>query len=299
MDKRHLEYLVAVAERGSITAGAESLHVTQGALSQAIAQMERELGLPLFTRGSGRATLTPAGEAVLEPARVALRSFQAVHDAADAMLGPGSGQVDIATLPTVADWPGSELVAAFRRSFPRASIQLRSPRDTRISAIAEMVYNGACELGLTETGVATAGLVEDHLVSHDYVALLPPRYSQWSGATVPTDVLLETGLVVGRWWESSRPYLALREARPGLIEQAVAVRTDYHSAYVPLVTAGAAAAVLPRYLATMARNAGAIICELEMDTRRDLSIIRRREPLSPNAQRFYDCARELIPLTCG
>ncbi|MCR1784997.1 LysR family transcriptional regulator [Nocardioides carbamazepini] len=295
MDRRHLEYLISVVEHGSFTAGAAALHVTQGALSQAIAQLERELEVPLFSRGAGRTSLTPAGEAVLAPARLALRGFDAVRAAASATSGPTVGQVDLATLPTLADWPASQWVAAFRQRFPHASVRLRGPAVLRTAELGEMVYRGVCEIGLTEAGVSTSGLIEEHLVSHDYVALLPPEHEDWHGLTIPTDKLLDIGLIVGRWWETSRPYLALREARPGQVDQSVAVRTDHHSAYLPLVVAGAGAAVLPRYAAALARAAGVAIGELEMDTRRDLAIIRRHEALSPIAQHFYDCAYDLFP----
>ena len=45
---RHLEYLTVIAEKGTLSAAAEVLHVTQPALTRAIHQLEGELGLSLF-----------------------------------------------------------------------------------------------------------------------------------------------------------------------------------------------------------------------------------------------------------
>src|SRR5690349_2881516 len=69
---RRLQILVAVAEHGSFSAAAHALTYTQSAVSQQMAQLEREAGAQLVTRSSRGVTLTPAGTALLEHARVLL-----------------------------------------------------------------------------------------------------------------------------------------------------------------------------------------------------------------------------------
>ena len=60
---RHLAVLCAVAQRGSLSAAARTMHLTQPAVSQAIAALEREFGLALFVRNSLGVTPTVAGRA--------------------------------------------------------------------------------------------------------------------------------------------------------------------------------------------------------------------------------------------
>jgi DNA-binding transcriptional LysR family regulator len=67
-----LQYFVTVAEEGQITRAAEKLHIAQPALSQAIAQLEAELGVELLTREHRGVRLTAAGEVFLVKARAAL-----------------------------------------------------------------------------------------------------------------------------------------------------------------------------------------------------------------------------------
>jgi len=75
-----LRYFVTVAEEGQMTRAAAKLHIAQPALSQAIAQLESELGIQLLERHARGVTLTPAGEVFLPKAR------RAVAAAADAAL---------------------------------------------------------------------------------------------------------------------------------------------------------------------------------------------------------------------
>ncbi|MEO8328444.1 MAG: LysR family transcriptional regulator, partial [Candidatus Nanopelagicales bacterium] len=71
---RQLEYFVAVAEAGTITAAAEQIHLSQSAMSTALADLERVFGVQLLVRHHSRGvTLTPSGEDLLVTARELLR----------------------------------------------------------------------------------------------------------------------------------------------------------------------------------------------------------------------------------
>ncbi len=61
MEFRVLRYFLTVAKEGSITAAANSLHLTQPTLSRQLQDLEKELGQKLFIRGKYRVCLTPEG----------------------------------------------------------------------------------------------------------------------------------------------------------------------------------------------------------------------------------------------
>lgn len=90
MELRHLRYLVAVAEEGSLTAAAEKrLHTAQPSLSRQLRDLELEVGVQLFVRGSRGVELTPAGRAFLDHARIALnQAAEAVAAARRAVRPP-------------------------------------------------------------------------------------------------------------------------------------------------------------------------------------------------------------------
>jgi DNA-binding transcriptional LysR family regulator len=72
MELRHLRYLCAVAEHGTFTEAGRRLHVSQSAISEQIADLEREVGGPLVNRSSGPTRLTPQGQLFLIEARKTL-----------------------------------------------------------------------------------------------------------------------------------------------------------------------------------------------------------------------------------
>lgn len=82
LDLRRLEHFVAVAERLNITRAAESLHLTQQALSASLAEFERQLGVVLVTRGGRRLELTDAGRVVRDEAPRVLAAARGLVEAA-------------------------------------------------------------------------------------------------------------------------------------------------------------------------------------------------------------------------
>ncbi|MEH6490880.1 LysR family transcriptional regulator [Halopseudomonas sp.] len=79
MDLRSLRYFCAAAELGSITAAAEHCHVAQPSISNAVAQLEAEFALRLFSRSRRGVSLTPAGRDFHQQARQLLRNAEQVE----------------------------------------------------------------------------------------------------------------------------------------------------------------------------------------------------------------------------
>ena len=168
--------MVAVVDHGSFTRAAAALHVAQPSLSQAVAKLERELGVELFHRTPPRVAITAAGEALLEPARQALRAVDTARAAAEAVAGVTAGHVDLVSLPTLAVDPLAMFVGAFRREHPAVSVRITEPDDP--ADLLALVRDGTSELGFTELPIAPASgsgdLLAHELDAQEYVAVLPP-----------------------------------------------------------------------------------------------------------------------------
>ena len=289
MDLRQASYVVAVVDEGSFTAAAASIPVSQPALSQAIASLERELGTELFHRLGRRVQLTPAGEAFVVPARRMLRDADLARSAVTDAAGLSTGRLDIVALPTLVVEPLVELVGRFRRAHPGVLVRIAEPEDA--DAVAAQVRSGACELGLGDVVVDEAGLDCDHLGDQQLLAVLPPGTPVSSHRPISVARLARFPLITSPRGTSTRRLLTAALARGGAeMEPKFGVVTEHREAIVPLVMAGAGAAVLPEPLARQAAALGAVVAPLSQPLQRPLVLVRRTGPLSPAARAFRDLA---------
>ncbi len=128
MELKQLRYFLAVADTLNFSRAAETLYISQPALSYQIAELEKELGVELFVRDRRRVSLTAEGQALLEPARATLRQADRLPMLAKQGLLRPEGTLrigfdntedhfeHIGVTRTVADfsrsWPGVELELA-------------------------------------------------------------------------------------------------------------------------------------------------------------------------------------------
>src|SRR5262245_57198552 len=257
MELHQLRYALAVAEHGTFTAAAAACFVAQPSLSRAVANLEDELGVALFDRLGRRTVPTDAGVAFARGAREVLRTIDTLRADVAAVTGVVSGHLDLVALPTLAVDPVTPLVGAFRAAHPGVTIHLAHPDDT--DELIHLVRSGASELGITELPVQSTRLTTHPLGRQELVAILPP------GTPRPRQLdladLARRPLVTQPPGTSTRDALDIAMGAIGA-SALVAVQTDQREAIVPLVLAGAGAALVPRPMATAARRQGATIAPL-------------------------------------
>ncbi len=90
-DSRQIEYVLAIAEEGSLTRAAERLYLTQSALSQQLAKLQKQGLPPLFEYRDGRMTPTDAGKIYLNGARTVLHLKEQCERELSKLRDPGAG----------------------------------------------------------------------------------------------------------------------------------------------------------------------------------------------------------------
>src|SRR5215813_4785483 len=95
VDIRWLESFSVVAVSLHLTRAAQRLSVSQPALSQQVARLERQLGVQLFTRSPGAVSLTPAGAALWREVQPAIGGLRAGIAAARAVGGGAGGRLRV------------------------------------------------------------------------------------------------------------------------------------------------------------------------------------------------------------
>lgn len=127
MELRHLRYFEAVVQSGSLTAAAQSLHMSQPPLSVAMAQLEGEVGVRLLVRSARGVEPTSAGRYLLEAAS---RIVGAVDEATATLqrFGAGTaGSLRVAAVPTLMWHRIPRLLAAHAASAPEVDVHLLDP----------------------------------------------------------------------------------------------------------------------------------------------------------------------------
>src|ERR687893_2322100 len=167
----------AARERGSFTAAAEVLRVSQPAVAEQVRKLEQALGASLFVRAGRGVVATAAGRAFAEHAT---RSLRAVEDAADSvgeLTALRSGTVAVGIFGEPSAWRVDELVAAFLRRRPDVSVRLVGRNS---SAIVERVRRGELEAGVVllpidDDKLDVRPIVRDEVL---YVSASPQRTRQ-------------------------------------------------------------------------------------------------------------------------
>jgi DNA-binding transcriptional LysR family regulator len=116
---RQLEYLVAVAEEGSISAAADRVNVSPPSISVAIGQIETQLGLALFVRRQAQGlSLTQAGRQIVEQAQHVLAEAERLNSLAARISGQVRGTLHVGCMLTFAQVVLPQLRRGFVVSFP-------------------------------------------------------------------------------------------------------------------------------------------------------------------------------------
>jgi DNA-binding transcriptional LysR family regulator len=286
MTFRQLEYLVTIVEEGSFGRAAQRLYVSQPTLSQQIRALEAEIGGPLVERLPRGVRATPAGEALLPAARAALAATERARRAARMVLGLEAGELEIATVGTVAL---GLLPAVLRRWRPRHRervVRVHEHRDVLV--LARAVAEGSADMGIGPRPPEWNGPIES-LGWEEFVVILPLGDPLRRGEKpVKLAALAEREWVL---FEREHALAELTErlcAAEGFTPRA-AVRTPQIAGVAALAAAGLGPALVPTNIVIgPLRNA---VRALDPPRARELCAFTRTE-WSPLARAFLDLIAE-------
>jgi DNA-binding transcriptional LysR family regulator len=143
---RQLEYFVAVAEAGSVTGAASSVHLSQSAMSTALADLERALDVQLLLRHHARGvTLTLAGEHLLVSSRRLLAQAEELMSEARGLGHALTGSLTLGCFSVLAPYVLPDIIASSAERHPGLRLETR---EVDLGDLAEGVLTGRFELGL-------------------------------------------------------------------------------------------------------------------------------------------------------
>lgn len=293
MEIRHLRYFLAVVDEGGVNRAAEALHVAQPSLSQALRKFESMQGTQLFHRIGRGLVLSPAGEALVGPARMILREVEEAESALRDIKTVRKGRVDIATLSDISTEPLSIWIGQFRAQHPEVSFRI-SEHDS-VTSVVRTVQQGLSEVGVIPHPIgADNGLSEQFVVRQQFVLALPPALDGFPDGPVTVSGLAELPLVMGASGDSTASHI-IDHLRHNGIEPRIAVEAPHRGALMRIVAANGGAAIVPLRIAVeTARHRGIIVRELSPPLTRELGMIRRHSRMTEAASAFLHYSQKLL-----
>lgn len=155
MADRRLQVFHTVAKVMSFTKAAETLHMTQPAVTFQVKQLEDFFNTRLFDRTHNKITLTDAGRVVYEFSDNILELYEKMNSQVRDLTGEVSGSLVIGASTTIAEYMLPCLLGAFKKQFKDVNIRLQVGNT---DAIVSMVENNMIDLGLVEAPVNNKNL---------------------------------------------------------------------------------------------------------------------------------------------
>jgi len=242
MNLRQLQYFVAIIDEGSFTRAAQRLFVAQPSLSKQVATLEAELGGPLIERLNRGVRLTPSGRAFLPEARAAVLSAERARRAARSAHDLEVGQLEVATLLSIAVGLLPRAVRTLREQHPGVLVDLHE--FVHRQTMEEAVRGGVADLAIGPTPLGWDGPIVD-LGWEEFVLLFPEDDPVLDGPRV-----VDLGTLADRRWVLPAPTAGMAPLVEGVCRDAgfsplPAVHTSQIDALARFAAGGLGPTILP------------------------------------------------------
>jgi len=188
MADRRLHVFYTVARLLSFTKAAETLHMTQPAVTFQVRQLEEHFNTRLFDRTHNRISLTEAGQKVYEYAERIFQLYNEMENSVRELTGDISGVLILGASTTIAEYMLPALLGDFKAKYPDVNLRLKV---SNTDGIVSMVEHNVIDLGVVEAPVTNKNLAVDVCRTDRLVAIVPPGHPLAQHAKVPLSTIVE------------------------------------------------------------------------------------------------------------
>ncbi|TDN70070.1 LysR family transcriptional regulator [Paraburkholderia sp. BL10I2N1] len=292
MELRQLRYFIAVAEEMNITRAADRLHMTQPPLSRQIQQIEEDVGLPLFERGSRPLRLTEAGRIFYTQAR---RLIEEADELAPLTrrLAQLAERIVIGFVPSTLYGALPAVIRAFREAAPQIELSL-----IEMFTIEQLgaLKGGRIDVGFGRLRFDDAQLSREVLVDERMIAALPQGHPLAAGTDTLTlaDIARETLIV---YPSAPRPSYAdqqLSALRDHALEPKAVHEVRELQTALGLVAAQVGVSLVPESVEGLRAHGVVYRPVLDANVSSPIIMSRRLQDESPTTTLFCSLARDLF-----
>jgi len=188
MADRRLQVFHTVARLLSFTKAAETLHMTQPAVTFQVRQLEEHFNTRLFDRTHNRINLTEAGKQVFNYADKIFVLYAEMNNAVREVTGEVSGALIIGASTTIAEYMLPALLGDFKAKYPDVTVHLKV---SNTDGIVHMVENNDIDLGVVEAPVSNKNLVVEVCRMDELVGIVSPQHALAEAKIVSLDEVVK------------------------------------------------------------------------------------------------------------
>lgn len=283
-----LRIFTVVAQHMSFSRAAEALYISQPAVSQAVRELEHQLGLTLFERGAGRLNLTEAGALLAERGRAILAIERTAEEDLRVLKGLQRGVLRVGSSTTIATYLLPPIIATYLRDHPNIDLHLTIQNTY---TILNLLLDYQVDMALVEGPVADERIRCEPWQPDELVIIAAPDHPlvlQAAGQRVPADRLADEPFLVREPGSGTREVGDTALAAKG-IRLKHTVELGSTEAVKEAVAAGLGLAIVSKATIAdqLALNKLAILPCMDLEIRRTFTRVRLigRTP-SPAARAF-------------
>ena len=168
MADRRLQVFATVARLLSFTKAAESLHMTQPAVTFQIRQLEEYFNTRLFDRTHNRITLTEAGILVKSYADRIISMYNEMDNEIRTMTGDIQGPLIIGASTTIGEYFIPGMVGTYQSTFPNVKVRLHV---ANTNGVIHMVENNQIDIGIVEGPINNKNLIREVIWNDELVVV--------------------------------------------------------------------------------------------------------------------------------
>lgn len=269
LNLHQLRAFATVVRLGGLGAAARATGVSQPALSRALRDLERHIGVRLLDRGPNGAEPTPIGRELFEHAQAVVAAEHEAERLLATAAGQEHGVLHVGASTTIATYIIPEVIALFDREHSGIEVRLVSAH-TRV--LERMVRRFEVELALAEATVNDPGIRATPWMFDEMVVIASPRHRLAGKRAIPPSQLSDERFVLRELESGTRDIVLRGMAAAGLVPR-TSVAVDGTEVIKQLVSAGFGVAIVSRHAIADQLSTGAL-------TVLDVPRLRMRRPFN-------------------
>ncbi|MEH7748774.1 LysR family transcriptional regulator [Neobacillus drentensis] len=283
LELRQLQLFIEVAKHKSITKAAESMHLSQPALSKSIRVLEEELGMTLVIRTNKTSDLTDAGKIVLEYAQKMVGILSEMKTTLNDITNLSRGQITIGLPPIIGSLFFPRVIAKFHHAFPNIELNITEYGGARV---VKSVEEGEFELGVAVLPIDEKQFDVYPIVEEEMKLLVFKDHRLASRKVVDIKELKEEEFIFYHEEFALNQIMRNQFIEVGF-EPKILFQSSQWDLMTEMVAANLGITILPRSICNRAFNPDLRVIELKEDILWRLAVITKKDRYISNAGRTF------------